>query len=959
MKKHTHFIYSLIAGLIMLFATEAGAQTSWTFGTVSDTDKANITADATNWYEDAAQTRYNMFTAIDGPLTANNVELEYAKGLKFKAAAGSSNTNGKIRLNYGKSRLELNGKGIVITIPGLKAGNVVTVSCETAKAAEARGLAQTNLNVKSGFTPATGAQTCEGTVVADGDVTLTTEVGGVNVYSISVSATQGGGDEPGSDPTTYHSVPMNVNMNQALLTATGNDVKYYNTKELNDITIDDVAGTITVRPASGEWEDVFTKNVSNISFAKAIDQGTSGDIENNGIEITEAKGWHEALFVEWKPFTGADSYNVYVKGGQYPDFTKIDDQLVRGYGSYLRADALGLKAGDNYIVKVAPVVGGNEDATKASTASGLKVINFNRDGYAHSNITSGVGAYNNDGTLKANARVIYVTAGNAKTIKMDMDAGGKTETRTGIQDILQAYEKGTETRPLAVRIIGLLKIGDMPTLGSSAEGLQIKGKSQEMNLTIEGVGRDATIHGFGMLIRNSKSVEIRNLAIMRCLDDGLSFDTNNHNVWAHNLDIFYGANKGGDQKKGDGSLDIKGTMHATISNNHFWDTGKTHLNSNGDEVDFVTYRHNWYDHSDSRHPRVRKSQHIHVYNNYFDGVSKYGSGATMGSSLFVEANNYRNCKYPVLMSLQGSDLYGGSNTLGSKGTFSGEEGGVIKVYNNIMQGTYTFIPYGATKYIQKGKEVAAVMDTKQHFDAYMATSRDEKVPSSVSALGGGATYSNFDTASDMYQYTVDDPANVPAQVQGFFGAGRMQHGDVTFTFNNSTEDTNYDINAQLDALIDNYKSSLVKVYGNLGEVTGGGTTGGGTGGGTGSEDPDPTPSETVIAGATVTFNGFTSGSNINGFTITGNLKSGISPKTYNGVTYTTALKMESATNISFTTTEELTITVITDGTSGKRIKFDGTNYTVDANGIVSQKLAAGSHTITKGDSINVYAIIAE
>ena len=45
----------------------------------------------------------------------------------------------------------------------------------------------------------------------------------------------------------------------------------------------------------------------------------------------------------------------------------------------------------------------------------------------------------------------------------------------------------------------------MPTLGSSAEGLQIKGKSQEMNLTIEGVGRDATIHGFGMLIRNSKS----------------------------------------------------------------------------------------------------------------------------------------------------------------------------------------------------------------------------------------------------------------------------------------------------------------------------------------------------------------------------------------------------------------------------------------------------------------------
>lgn len=945
---------------MLLFNLQAGAQ-NWTFGAVSDADKALINADATNWAEDVAQTRYNMFTAIDNaPLTANGTELEYAKGLKFKAGAGSSNTNGKIRLNYGKNRMELNGKGIVVTISGLKAGNTVTVSCETAKAAEARGLAQTNLNVKTGFTPVTGAQTCEGTVVADGDVTLTTEIGGVNIYSISVSASQGGGDEPGGDVTQDHSVAMNVNNNQALLTTTaGNVVKYYNTKELEDITIDNATGTVTVKPATGDWQDVFTQKIGNISFAKAINQGGSGDIENNGIEITEAKGWHEALFVEWKPFTGADSYNVYVKGGQYTDFTKIDDQLVRGYGSYLRADALGLKAATDYIVKVAPVVGGQEDATKASSASNITVINFNRDGYAHSNMTTGVGAYNNDGTLKANARVLYVAASNAKTVKLDMNVGKNTETRTGIQDILQAYEKGTETRPLAIRIIGMLKYEDMPTLGSSAEGLQIKGKGQEMNLTIEGVGKDATIHGYGMLIRNAKSVEIRNLAVMRCLDDGISFDTNNNNVWAHNLDIFYGKNKGGDQKKGDGALDIKGTMHATISSNHFWDTGKTHLNSNGDEVDYVTYRNNWYDHSDSRHPRVRKSKHIHIYNNYFDGVSKYGSGATLGSSLFVEANYFRSCKYPVLMSLQGSDLYGGSNTLGTKGTFSGEAGGVIKVYNNVMAGTYTFIPYGASKYIQKGKEVSAVMDTKQHFDAYMATSRDEQVPSSVTALGGGASYSNFDTASDMYKYTAEDPANVPAQVQGFFGAGRMQHGDVTFTFNNATDDTNYDISEALDALINNYKSSLVKTYGNLGEVTGGGGTGSEPGGGDDpNPNPDPTPTDNVVSGATLTFGNFTSGSNINGFTVTGNLKSGISPKTYNGVTYTTALKMESSTSISFTTVDELTITVVTDGAS-KRIKFDGTNKTTDAEGIYSETLAPGSHTITKGDSINLYAIIAK
>jgi len=950
MRKNTHIIYSLIAGLMMLFAAQAGAQ-NWNFGAVSDADKANIAADATNWYDDAASTRYNMFTTIDGPLMANGTELEYAKGLKFKAGAGSSNVNGKIRLNYGKNRMELNGKGIVVTIQGLKAGSVVTVACETAKSTEARGLAQTNLSVKSGFTPATGAQTCEGTVVADGDVTLTTEIGGVNVYSISVSSSTGG-DEPGGDVTPDHSVAMNVNMNQALLTtATGNAVKYYNTKELEDITIDNETGTVTVKPATGDWQDVFTQNISNISFAKAVNQGGSGDIENNGIEITEAKGWHEALFVEWKPFDGADSYNVYVKGGQYADFTKIDDQLVRGYGSYVRADALGLKAAQDYTVKVAPVVNGTEDATKASTASNIQVVNFNRDGYAHSNMTTGVGAYNNDGTLKANARVIYITAANAKSITLDMDAGGKTETRTGIQDILQAYEKGTETRPLAVRIIGLLKYEDMPTLGSSAEGLQIKGRGQEMNLTIEGVGRDATIHGFGMLIRNVKSVEIRNLAVMRCMDDGLSFDTDVNNVWAHNLDIFYGKNKGGDQKKGDGSLDIKGTMHATVSSNHFWDTGKTHLNSNGDEVDYVTYRNNWYDHSDSRHPRVRKSKHIHIYNNYFDGVSKYGSGATLGSSLFVEANYFRSCKYPVLASLQGSDLYGGSNTLGSKGTFSGEAGGVIKVYNNIMAGTYTFIPYGASKYIQRGKEVAAVMDTKQHFDAYMATSREETVPSSVTALSGGATYSNFDTAADMYKYAVDDPANVPAQVQGFYGAGRMQHGDVAFTFNNSTEDTNYDINAELDALIDNYKSSLVKTYGNLGEVTGGGNTGGGDEPDEPVVDPDVPVEGTIIC----SFEGNTPSSNI--FTITGNYSNSKGTATYNGKTYSTCLKMESSTSISFTAAKKMRMTLVFADTETGSVKINGTKQTSTTSTLTAE--VEGAVTLTKANTCNLFVIVLE
>ena len=44
MKKSTYFIYSLLAGMLML-ATTATAQT-WNFNTVSAADKANLAADA-------------------------------------------------------------------------------------------------------------------------------------------------------------------------------------------------------------------------------------------------------------------------------------------------------------------------------------------------------------------------------------------------------------------------------------------------------------------------------------------------------------------------------------------------------------------------------------------------------------------------------------------------------------------------------------------------------------------------------------------------------------------------------------------------------------------------------------------------------------------------------------------------------------------------------------------------
>ena len=533
----------------------------------------------------------------------------------------------------------------------------------------------------------------------------------------------------------------------------------------------------------------------------------SGTIQNNGVQITTASGWNESLYAEWEHFEGADNYNVYVKGGQYADYTKIDGQLVRSYGSYNRADAVGLKAGDDYSIKVVPVINAKEEESKASIATNIIVRSFNRDGYAHHQASAGIGAYNNDGTLKEGARILYISKDNAKTVTLDMLVKtGKTETRTGIQDILKAYEKGIETRPLCIRIIGLLKKDDMPELGSSSIGLQVKGKGQNMNLTIEGVGNDATFHGFGILVRNCRYVELRNLGVMMHPEDGISFDTDNEHLWGHNLDIFYGENKGGDKAKGDGSFDVKGTLYATVSANHYWDSGKCNLNSNKDEVDYVTYHHNWFDHSDSRHPRVRVSKHLHVFNNYYDGNSKYGVGATTASCIFVEKNYFRHCKYPMLISKQGSDIHNGTGTSSeTKGNFSSEDGGMIKAFDNYITEQTSFEPY-----------VAGDALYSKHFDAYVAENRNDQVPAEVVTLQGGTGYNNFDTANDFYMYSPDAAADVPSTVTGQYGAGRCQHGDFQYTFDNATQDKNSEVITDLSNKLANYESKLVKIYGDSG-----------------------------------------------------------------------------------------------------------------------------------------------
>lgn len=527
---------------------------------------------------------------------------------------------------------------------------------------------------------------------------------------------------------------------------------------------------------------------------------------NAAVHIKNAEGWLESAFVEFSTLEGYTDYNVYVRpeGG---DYKVLDKQLLRSYSDYCRADALGLPAG-NYQLKVVPVKDNADVEDLASETKLLAVSAHDRRGFAHSNWHEGVGAYKDNGELKANAQVIYVYKGNAKTVTADIQVEDPKKypktTLTGIQAILKGYEKGRESDPLCIRIIGTLEGGDVDEFGSSAEGIQIKCKEGvAMNITIEGVGNDAVIRGFGFLIRASKSVEMRNLAIMSCLDDGVSLDTDNSNIWLHNLDVFYGKKGSGDKAKGDGAIDVKSdSKYVTVSYCHLWDTGKSHLCGMKSESgpNYICYHHNWFDHSDSRHPRVR-TMSVHVFNNYFDGVAKYCVGATTGSSVFVENNYFLNCSHPMLISMQGTDTKNGTDEKDAP-TFSKENGGIIKAFNNVYAGTRTI----EMSYYDADKNPV-------HFDAYLAQTRDEQVPSTVTAKLGGSKYDNFDTNSSvMPDITPDDPNDIPEIVTGTHGAGRMFHGDLNFSLANFAP-ADYAISSELSNLIVSYQSSLQGIFG--------------------------------------------------------------------------------------------------------------------------------------------------
>lgn len=640
-------------------------------------------------------------------------------------------------------------------------------------------------------------------------------------------------------------------------------------------------------------------------------------------QINEASGWLESAFAKWQPVSGAQTYNVYYTGQGLTD-KKIDDQLIRSYGSYFRADIPGLQAG-TYTVKVKPVISGVEGT--GTTTGNLTVTAQDRNGFAFAGGRV-PGGYKADGTPKDNAVILYITQNTKNTISMNI-TGASSNPCVGLQNILYAIKKGQDTRPFIIRLIG--NITDM-TVMEGGDVVIENSNNASSYLTIEGVGTDAVANGWGVRLKSASNIEVSNLGFMNCnstAGDNVGMQQDNDHIWVHNCDLFYGnAGSDADQIKGDGALDNKTSTYITLSYNHFWDNGKASLLGLSEGTTsglYITYHHNWFDHSDSRHPRVRYYS-AHIYNNYFDGVAKYGSGSTLGSSLFVEGNYFRNSKHPMLTSLQGSDIWDEANQVnnaGTMGTFSGEAGGSIKAFNNTFDASngtnnMRFVAYNDPNPLYN---ISGKISSTTDFDAYVPTTRGETVSSTVKSKSGANVYNNFDTDAALYvkNLVVDQPATAKTKTTQY--AGRVSGGDLKWTFDNSVDDTSSLVITALKSALTNYTGTLVAVQGEGNPPTSSQTL-----------TSTSNNNQTVTSGTAIASIVFTWGGDATDATVTGLPASGIS-------------------FIKNTTAKTITITGTPTATLSYSIATTGTGTPATGSGTITVN-PAGTQTLTSTSNNN-------
>ncbi|MDQ2584143.1 MULTISPECIES: pectate lyase family protein [Saccharothrix] len=241
--------------------------------------------------------------------------------------------------------------------------------------------------------------------------------------------------------------------------------------------------------------------------------------------------------------------------------------------------------------------------------------------------------------------------------------GGSGGSTVDVSDATAFTNAAKSTTTQTIRVNGTITLSAMTKVAS--------------NKTIIGVGSGATIAGHGLNISKVSNVIVRNLNFRDWKDDGIQVETSTR-VWVDHNTLRNGY---------DGAIDIKrGSDCVTVSWNKISSHDKTMLLGHSDDNASqdrgklrVSYHHNWFDGTNQRHPRVRFGNPVHVYNNYYGGVTSYGVASTLEAGVLVEGNYFENTKDPFHRgegSSPAANLVARNNHFVNSG--SGDQGGSVK-----------------------------------------------------------------------------------------------------------------------------------------------------------------------------------------------------------------------------------------------------------------------------------------
>jgi pectate lyase len=318
-------------------------------------------------------------------------------------------------------------------------------------------------------------------------------------------------------------------------------------------------------------------------------------------------------------------------------------------------------------------------------------------------------------------------------------AGGPEVVVTTAQqlaNIMKPREKNVTT-PLIVYVSG--------TLLSDSDEISIK---YTANLSILGLGTDARIQGFGFKIWNAQNIIVRNITFSDCTageGDCISIETCT-NVWVDHCSFTDSPSIDTSGNSHDGELDVKkGSHNVTLSWNHFMNHRKTCLmghstSETGDTVMQVTYVHNWFDETYSRHPRVRYGS-AHILNNLYSGIKDYAIGSTCQAQILVEGNYFENTPIPTLI----------SEVNDPGGTLSHDPAGYLEASDNYLTGSGPIV-----------QNTAGYHFNPSDFYAYTADNA-QSVKDIVMAGAGAGMMEDTTGAPDTTTTNVDKAATIPAK----------------------------------------------------------------------------------------------------------------------------------------------------------------------------------------------------